>query len=116
MHYKKQFFAKYLKVPLHLLIKWEVVSPNSRLGIFNMKLNGRWFPQIVNRAVGIYIQYILHSLVLIFDPKCVWGGGEGVKNGGCKKQIVVLASEPVGRRSRATELPCLFIIFSAVVI
>ena len=27
---------------------------------------------------------------------CVWGGG------------VVLASEPVGGRSRATELPCFF--------
>ena len=24
------FFWKYLKVPLHLLVKWEVVSPNSR--------------------------------------------------------------------------------------
>ena len=23
---------KYLKVPLHLLVKWEVVSPNSREG------------------------------------------------------------------------------------
>ena len=46
-----------------------------------MKLNGRWFPQIVDRDSGnlypIYIQ----------------------KN-------VVLASEPVGGRSRATELLC----------
>ena len=56
-----------------------------------MKLNGRWFPQIVDRTVGIYIQYIIHSLVLIFDPK----------RGG-----VVLASEPVGGRYQVTELPC----------
>ena len=38
---------------------------------FNMQLNGRWFPQIVDiGTVGIYIQYILHSLVLIFETKC----------------------------------------------
>ena len=43
------------------------------IGTFNMKLNGRWFPQIVDSTVGIYIQYIIHSLVLIFDPKR--GGG-----------------------------------------
>ena len=58
-----------------------------------MKLNGRWFPQIVDRTVGIYMQYIIHSVVLIFDPKRGGGG-------------VVLASEPVGGRSRATGLPC----------
>ena len=46
-----------------------------------MKINGRWFPQIVDRDSGnLYPIYI--------------------------KTIVVLASEPVGRRSRATELPC----------
>ena len=46
-----------------------------------MKLTGRWFPQIVHRDSGnLYPIYI--------------------------KQIVVLASEPVGGRSRATELPC----------
>ena len=43
------------------------------VGTFNMKLNGRWFPQIVDSTVGIYIQYIIHSFVLIFDPKR--GGG-----------------------------------------
>ena len=43
------------------------------IGTFNMKLNGRWFPQIVDSTVRIYIQYIIHSLVLIFDPKR--GGG-----------------------------------------
>ena len=31
------------------------------------------------------------------------GGGGGCKN---KQNVVVLASEPVGGRSRATELPC----------
>ena len=58
-------------MPLHLLVKWEVVnwkvvSPDSRLG-----------------TVGIYIQYIYIT------------------------KIVVLVSEPVRGRSRATELPCL---------
>ena len=45
------------KVPLHLLVKWEVVTPNSR------------------GTVGIYIHYILYSLVLILYLKC--GGGLG---------------------------------------
>ena len=52
-----------------------------------MKLTGRWFPQIVDRelgTVGIYIQYIYII------------------------QIVVLVSEPVCGRSRATELPCFY--------
>ena len=107
---------KYCKVPLHLqlLVKWEVVSPNSRyrefyheigniekcpftywlngrwflqivdihVEKFNMKLTGRWFPQIVDRDSGNYIQYIDIT------------------------KIVVLVSEPVCGRSRATELPC----------
>ena len=84
---------KYGKVPLHLqlLVKWEVVSPNSRYRAFyheigniekcpftywlngevvspnrrytcrnlNMKLTGRWFPQIVDRDSGnLYPIYI----------------------------------------------------------
>ena len=108
---------KYCKVPLHLqlLVKWEVVSPNSRyrefyheigniekfpftywlngrwflqivdihVGNFNMKLTGRWFPQTVDRDSGnLYPIYII-------------------------TKIVVLVSEPVRGRSRATELPCL---------
>ena len=52
-----------------------------------MKLlvSGRWFPQIVdNRDSGnLYPIYIY-------------------------KKMVVLASEPVGGRSRATELPCFY--------
>ena len=97
-------------MPLHLqlLVKWEVVSPNSRyrefyheienierlngrwflqiidihVGNFNMKLTGRWFPQIVDRDSGnLYPIYIT--------------------------QIVVFVSEPVRGRSRVTELPCL---------
>ena len=56
------------------------------LGNFNMKLNGRLFPQIVDRDSGnLYPIYI--------------------------KKIVVLASEPVGGRSRATELPRLIYMF-----
>ena len=51
------FFWKYLKIPLHLLVKWEVVSPNSRYG--------QW--------VSISNICILYSLVLI----CVCGGGGG---------------------------------------
>ena len=55
------------------------------VGNFSMKLTGRWFPQIVDRDSGnLYPIYIY------------------------KTKIVVLVSEPVGGRSRATELPCLF--------
>ena len=57
---------KYCKVPIHLqlLVKWEVVSPNSRYREFyheigNIEkcpftywLNGRWFLQIVDINVG----------------------------------------------------------------
>ena len=32
-------------MPLHLLVKWEGVSPNSRWRILTWELNGRWFPQ-----------------------------------------------------------------------
>ena len=75
-HLKKNFLGNIEKCTFtYLLVKWEVVSPNSREGIFNMKLNGRWFPQIVDRESGnLYaIIIILHSLYQIFDPKC--GGG-----------------------------------------
>ena len=49
-----------------------------------MKLTGRWFPQIVDRDSGnLYPIYIYIT------------------------KIVVLVSEPVRGRSRATELPCL---------
>ena len=48
-----------------------------------MKLTGRWFPQIVDGDSGnLYPIYIYET------------------------KIVVLASEPVGGRSRVTELPC----------
>ena len=54
------------------------------IGNLNMKLNGRWFPQIVDRDSGnLYPIYIYKKLVL--------------------------ASEPVGGRSRATELPCFIV-------
>ena len=40
-----------LKLPLHLLVKWgrrflQIVDIH--VGNFNMKLTGRWFPQIVD--------------------------------------------------------------------
>ena len=82
-------------MPLHLqlLVKWEVVSPNTcsryrefylqivdiHVGNFYMKLTGRWFPQIVQ----------WESISNIYITK-----------------IVVLVSELVRGRSRATELPC----------
>ena len=58
--------CKYYIVPLHLqlLVKWEVVSPNSRYREFyheivniekypfTYRLNGRWFLQIVDIHVG----------------------------------------------------------------
>ena len=95
-----------------------------------MKLNGRWFPQIVDRnSENLYHPFLaLCRFVLIFEIKC---GGGGVhffvrrtrlshfmfsshfmlfptflENLVMSKIIVVLASEPVGGRSRATELPC----------
>ena len=74
------------KVPLHLLVKWgrwflQIVDIH--VGNFNMMLTGRWFPQIV-------------------DYKGQW---ESISNIYIAK-IVVLVSEPVRGRSRATELPC----------
>ena len=53
------------KVPLHLLVKWEVVSPNSREGQLE--------------TISIILYYI-NSLVLILYLKC--GGGLG-GGGGC---------------------------------
>ena len=44
-----------------------------------MKLNGRWFPEIVDRHSGNLLVYVF---VLICDPKCSgWcgDGGVGVK-------------------------------------
>ena len=73
-------------MPLHLLVKWgrwflQIVDIH--VGNLNMKLTGRWFPQIVDRDSGnLYPIYIYIT------------------------KIVVLVSEPVRGRSRATELPC----------
>ena len=77
-------------MPLHLLVKWgrwflQIVDIH--VGNFNMMLTGRWFPQIV-------------------DYKGQW---ESISNIYITK-IVVLVSEPVRRRSRATELPCFYIV------
>ena len=104
---------KYCKVPLHLqlLVKWELVSPNSRYREFyheigNIEkfpftywLNGRWFLQIVDIHVGNFYM----KLTGRWFPQIVqW---ESISNIYMTK-IVVLVSEPVRGRSRATELPC----------
>ena len=58
-----------------------------------MKLNGRWFPQIVDRDNGnLYPIYIYIYI-----------------------SIVVLASEPVGGRSRVTKLPYSFLYFCSII-
>ena len=50
------------KCPFTYWLNGEVVSPNRRyihVGNFNMKLTGRWFPQIVDRDSGnLYPIYI----------------------------------------------------------
>ena len=104
---------KYCKVALHLqlLVKWEVVSPNSRYREFyheigNIEkfpftywLNGRWFLQIIDIHVGNFYM----KLTGRWFPQIVqW---ESISNIYITK-IVVLVSEPVRGRSRATELPC----------
>ena len=104
-------------MPLHLqlLVKWEVVSPNSRyrefyheLGNiekcpFTYWLNGRWFLQIVDVHVGN------------FDMKLTGRWFPQIVNRDSGNlypiyiyitKIVVLVSEPVRGRSRVTELPC----------
>ena len=71
------------KCPFTYWLKWEVVFQivDIHVGNFNVKLTGRWFPQIVDRGQWESISNIY------------------------KTKIVVLASELVGGRSRATELP-----------
>ena len=46
------FLWKYLKVPIHLLAKWEWFLQIVDIGNFDMKLNGMWFFQIVDRDSG----------------------------------------------------------------
>ena len=76
-----------LKSALHLLAKWgrwflQIVDIH--VGNFNMKLTGRWFPQIDTCSRSISNIYIT--------------------------KIVVLISEPVRGRSRATELAFLILL------
>ena len=102
-------------MPLHLqlLVKWEVVSPNTcsryrefyhEIGNiekfpFTYWLNGRWFLQIVDIHVGNFYM----KLTGRWFPQIVqW---ESISNIYITK-IVVLVSEPVRGRSRVTELPC----------
>ena len=63
--------------------RWFLQIVDIHVGNFNMKLTGRWFPQIVDRDSGNPYSNI------------------------CITKIMVLVSEPVHGRSRATELPCL---------
>ena len=56
-------FKKYWKVPLHLLVKWEVVSPNSREG------------QLEYISI---ISFIPLVWLCISNVGVVWGGGGGV--------------------------------------
>ena len=53
-----------------------------------MELNVRWFPRIVDKDVGISIQYFHRSFVLIFDP--MGGGGGGGGWGGSQNKISLL--------------------------
>ena len=102
---------------LQLLVKWEVVSPNSRYREFyheigNIEkcpftywLNGRWFLQIVDIHVGNFNM----KLTGRWFPQIV-----DMDSGNLYPiyiyiyitKIVVLVFEPVRGRSRATELPC----------
>ena len=61
--------------------RWFLQIVDIHVGNFDMKLTGRWFPQIVDRDRD--------SPIYIYITK-----------------IIVLVSEPVRGRSRATELPC----------
>ena len=56
---------------------------------FTYWLNGRWFLQIVERTVAIYIHYILYSLVLILYLK--YGGG------GCNVFLTFYAISNISR-------------------
>ena len=112
-------------MPLHLqlLVKWEVVSPNTcsryrefyhEIGNiekfpFTCWLNGRWFVQIVDIHVGNFYM----KLTGRWFPQIVqW---ESISNIYITK-IVVLVSKPVHGRSRATELPCLEFKFENILI
>ena len=69
---------KILKPPIYPSIRSSVT-----FSLLVMFLNWRWLLQIVDSIdsliVGIYIHYILYSLVLILYLNFfLWGGGEGV--------------------------------------
>ena len=56
------FFLCYI---FHLLAKWEWFLQIVGIGYLNMKLNGMWFPQIVDRdsrnLYPIYIYIYIHK-------------------------------------------------------
>ena len=70
------FFGDIEKVPLDLLVKWEVVSPNSRYREFYHEV--KWKVVSPDSRLGQW-EYIFNIY---------------------KNKFVVLASEPVGGRSR----------------
>ena len=56
-----------------------------------------------NNTFSFHIFFTFYAISNIYRKKTKfrWGGGESVST-----KFVVLAAEPVGGRSRATELPC----------
>ena len=66
----------------------------------------------LNNSFSFHVFFAFYAISNIFRKNYFFSGGGG---GGrvSRKKIVVLASEPVGGRSRATELPC-FILCSVL--
>ena len=104
---------KYWKVPLHLLVKWEVVSPNSREGQLESisivsSIPLFWFC-ISKWGGGVGVLFFSHFMLYpTFLEKNIWEYKPiiySISNRYITK-MVVLVSEPVRGRSRATELPC----------
>ena len=74
-------FKKKLVFLISRAMLFSTLKQNIEKCPFTYWLNGRWLLQIVDiGTVGIYIHYILYSLVLILYLKC--GGGLGVVWGG----------------------------------
>ena len=87
---EKQFFLISLVMLFSTLNKYIEKCP------FTYWLNGSWSLQIVERDwVGIYIHYILYSLVLILYLKC--GGGLG--GGGCNVFLTFYAISNISRKN-----------------
>ena len=81
------FFVNTEKCPFTYWLNGKWFLQIVDIGNCNMKLSGRWFPQIVDSGNLYPINIYIYIYICIY-------------------KMVVLASEPVGGRSRATELPC----------